>query len=147
MWLSPPPHPISLLQHPCQRQLQRQELQFVISARSLLGLTGAGMCLLSLATVGLSSVLSILKPLYLSVQEVASSQLRHESFELRGSEYTKSQKIKEITSFKVEKKKMIFKGGGRGMGPHLRWQFAFVLVEAWGKAESPAARSPHWLQR
>lgn len=50
-------------------QLQ-QELQFVISARSLLGLTGAWMCLLSLATVGLSSALSILKLLYLSIQEV-----------------------------------------------------------------------------
>lgn len=77
-------------------------------------MTGAGMCLLSLATVGLSSVLSILKPLYLSVQEVASSQLRHESFELRGSEYTKSQKIKEITSFKVEKKKDDFQRRGAG---------------------------------
>lgn len=68
-----PPALPSLLQHP--RQL-RQELQFVISVRSLLGLTGAWMCLLSLATVGLSSVLSILKLLYLSVQEVLSSQLR-----------------------------------------------------------------------
>lgn len=75
----------SLLQHPHQL---RQELQFVISARSLLGLTDAGMCLLSLATVGLSSVLSILKLLYLSIQEVLTSQLRWESFELRGSEYT-----------------------------------------------------------
>ena len=39
-------------------------------------LTDAGMCLLSLATVGLSSVLSILKLLYLSIQEVLTSQLR-----------------------------------------------------------------------
>lgn len=94
-----PPTLPSLLQHP---QL-RQELQFVISARSLLGLTGARMCLLSLATVGLSSVLSILKLLYLSVQEVPSSQLRRESFELCGSEYTRSQKIKETISFKKKK--------------------------------------------
>lgn len=92
------------------------------------------MCLLSLATVGLSSVLSILKPLYLSVQEVASSQLRHESFELRGSEYTKSQKIKEITSFKVEKKKMIFKGGGQGNGPPFKMAVCFCFSRGMGQS-------------
>lgn len=105
-WLCPPlrtqPAPAS---SPA-RQLG-QELQFVISARSLLGLTGAWMCLLSLATVGLSSVLSILKLLYLSVREVPSSQLRWESFELCGSEYTRSQKIKETILFKGEKKRWL----------------------------------------
>lgn len=69
-------------------------------------------CVSSLATVGLSSVLKHLKLLYLSVQEVGSSQKRRGSFELRASEYTRSHRIKETISF--SKKKMIEKGGGRG---------------------------------
>lgn len=102
----------------------------------------AGMCLLSLATVGLSSVLSILKLLYLLVQEVPSSQLRRESFELCASEYTRSQRIKETFSF--TKEKMILKEGARGVRPHSRLHFGLVSAETWGKAKPP---SPHSLQR
>lgn len=79
------------------------------------------MCLLSLATVGLSSVLSILKLLYLSVQEGPSSQLRSESFELWGSEDTRSQKIKETISFKEKKKKDGFKRRGQEKAPLSNW--------------------------
>lgn len=93
-------------------------------------------CVSSLATVGLSSVLKHLKLLYLSVQEVASSQKRRGSFELRASEYTRSHRIKETILF--SKKKVIEKGGGRGECAPIQ-DCTLLLLRVWERLSRPAS--------